>query len=197
MVAFKFPPFHAFAPSYTLQPVAATRAKQTTLWCDLIRAYCRHHCIFWLDTADTSISELFRNDAINRRLSDADIAHFLGALVNRGDGEWDASRQRVLVYWRRPAEWAELIFKWVEDTGQNGQVLTVHEIRKSDSSKGQGKCGRAADVLLNKRLTIVQSSTNSNSIPPCARCKLLKRKESAPLWKARSMTVWYVCTLLC
>lgn len=139
---FTFPAFHGFAPSFTLQPVAATRAKQTALWCDLIRAYCQHHRIFWLDTADVDARALFRNDAIDRRLSDADIAHFLGALVNRGDGEWDASRQRVLVYWRRPAEWADLIWKWVEQTGQNGQVLTVHEIRKSDASKGQGTLAR-------------------------------------------------------
>ena len=129
-MAFKFPAFHSFAPSFTLQPVEATRAKQVSLWCDLIRSYCRHHRIFWLDTADDRVRQLFRNDAIDRTLSDADATHFLTELVNRGDGEWDSTRTRVLVYWRRPAEWAELIFKWIEQTGQNGQVLTVHEIRK-------------------------------------------------------------------
>ncbi len=139
MATFKFPAFHAFPPSFTLQPVPATRAKQTQLWCDLIRAYCRFHHIFWLDTASAAAKELFRNDAISRSLSDADVKYFLGELVLRGDGEWDAARTRCLVYWRRPGEWADLIFKWVEDTGQNGQVLTVHEIRKSTASKGQGK----------------------------------------------------------
>lgn len=126
---FKFPAFHSFPPSYTLQPVAATRAKQTTLWCDLIRAWCRHHRVFWLDTSGNTASELFANASIARRLGDESIRHILGELVARGDGEWDATKTRVLVYWRRPSEWAELIFAWIENTGQNGQVLTVHEIR--------------------------------------------------------------------
>lgn len=137
--AFKFPPFHSFPPSFTVQPSPSTRAKQTQLWCDLIRAYCRHHRIFWLDTASDAAAALFRNEAIARRLADDDVRFFLGELVLRGDAEWAPDRSRCLVYWRRPAEWAQLIFKWVEDTGQNGQVVTVHEIRNGTSAQGQRK----------------------------------------------------------
>jgi len=128
-VSYKYPAFHSFPPSYTLQPVAGTRTKQVTLWCDLIRDYCAHHRIFWL----TFDSVLFRNDSIDRRLSDTDVKYFLGELVARGDAEWDTSRQRVLVYWRRPAEWGQLIWKWVEKCGMNGQVVTIHEMRSQNS----------------------------------------------------------------
>lgn len=143
--SFKFPAFHSFPPSYTLQPVAGTRAKQTTLWCDLIRSWCRHHRVFWLDKSSNTSSELFANAAIARRLGDDSIRHILRELVARGDGEWDATNTRVLVYWRRPSEWAELIFAWIENTGQNGQVLTVHEIR---NCAGQEFTGLELDTTM-------------------------------------------------
>lgn len=139
MADYKFPPFHSFPPSYTRQPVKETRAKQTQLWCDLIRDYCHAKRIFWLDVADAKSSSLFRNDALDRRLSDADILFFLGQLVARGDGEWDTDRRRCLVYWRRPNEWGELIWQWIESTGQNGKLLTVHEIRKGNYTQDQGE----------------------------------------------------------
>jgi ESCRT-II complex subunit VPS25 len=153
---FAFPAFHSFAPLYTRQPVEATRAKQVQLWCDLIRAYCRARRIFWLDIASANATFLFRNDAINRRLSSEDIQFFLGHLVDRGEGEWDSSRSHCLVFWRRPSEWGELIFDWVQATAQGGQVLTVHEIRGGVQSRDQGMCAsdlHCADMCFNVSLT--------------------------------------------
>lgn len=138
MTDFTFPPFHSFPPSFTKQPVEGTRAKQTQLWCDLIRDYCRVKKTFWLDVSEARESKLFSNDAIDRRLSDEDIRYFLGQLVSRGDGEWDPDRKRCLIFWRRPSEWGELIYQWIDKTGQNGELLTVHEIRKGTGSMGYG-----------------------------------------------------------
>jgi ESCRT-II complex subunit VPS25 len=135
---FVFPAFHSFPPSYTRQPVQATRGKQAQLWCDLIRDYCRARRIFWLDISGAHADRLFRNDAINRRLSSDDIRYFLGQLVDRGDAEWGSDHSRCLVFWRRPGEWGELIFQWVQASAQGGQVLTVHEIRDSAAAKDQG-----------------------------------------------------------
>lgn len=138
MDGYKFPPFHSFPPSFTRQPVEATREKQTELWCDLIRDYCRVKRIFWLDVSKAHESSLFSNAAIDRRLSDEDIRYFLGQLVARGDAEWDPDRKRCLVFWRRPSDWGELIYHWVDETARNGELLTIHEIRKSHTTVGQG-----------------------------------------------------------
>lgn len=135
---YKFPPFHSFPPSFTRQPVETTRAKQTELWCDLIRDYCRVHHIFWLDVSKAQETNLFSNVAIDRRLSDDDIRFFLGQLVARGDGQWDPDRRRCLVFWRRPSEWGEIIYQWVDETARNGELLTVHEIRKGTATIGKG-----------------------------------------------------------
>lgn len=138
MAEYAFPPFHSFPPSYTRQPVEATRAKQTQLWCDLIRDYCRVYRIFWLDVSVARESNLFSNAAIDRRLSDEDVRYFLGQLVARGDAEWDPDRKRCLVFWRRPSDWGQLIYQWVDATGKNGELLTVHEIRKGTATMGRG-----------------------------------------------------------
>ena len=66
-------------------------------------------------------------------MGDSDIAYFLGELVARGDGEWNAEKTRCLIYWRKPAEWADMIYGWVEDTGQNNTVMTVYEIRQGEA----------------------------------------------------------------
>lgn len=138
MDGYKFPPFHSFPPSFTRQPVEATRAKQAELWCDLIRDYCRVHRIFWLDMSKAHESSLFSNAAIDRRLSDDDIRYFLSQLVTRGDAQWDPDRKRCLVFWRRPSEWGEIIYQWVDKTARNGELLTIHEIRKGTATMGMG-----------------------------------------------------------
>jgi len=60
--SFAFPPFHAFPPAYTVQPTAATRARQVELWVACILDYCRHHRLFWL--GPEGHGQLFRNDAV-------------------------------------------------------------------------------------------------------------------------------------
>mmetsp|Transcript_12951 Transcript_12951/g.26264 ORF Transcript_12951/g.26264 Transcript_12951/m.26264 type:complete len:168 (-) Transcript_12951:1136-1639(-) len=149
---FTFPAFHGFAPSFTRQPVMATLSRQSTLWCDLIRNYCRHHRVFWLDVTEASGSPLFCNEAIQRRLSLEDIRFFLGELVNRGEGEWSTQKDRCLVYWRTPEEWGDVIYSWVDATGRNNTPLTVYEIRHGQGSAGQGEWVAPLQVFRTARL---------------------------------------------
>ena len=41
------------------------------------------------------------------------------------------------VFWRSAGEWADLIYAWVEETGQKGAVLTVYELREGDAVSGR------------------------------------------------------------
>lgn len=47
------------------------------------------------------------------------------------------NKSAILVYWRRPSEWATLISDWVDSTGQNGSVLTLYELVESDAVQNQ------------------------------------------------------------
>ncbi|GAB0489125.1 hypothetical protein MMPV_000341 [Pyropia vietnamensis] len=161
---FVFPPFHAFPPAYTVQPTASTRARQVELWVACILDYCRHYRLFWLGVEGHG--GLFRNDQVDRRLSAKDAHFFLSALVSRGGGRWEGAAGgssaaaagghggssssggsgdgrggggggRVLVYWRSPAAWGDLIYKWVEATARNGTVMTLYEVRLGEDARGQ------------------------------------------------------------
>ncbi|KAG8686329.1 hypothetical protein FRC09_014198 [Ceratobasidium sp. 395] len=38
----------------------------------------------------------------------------------------------VIVYWRRPEEWAEALHDWANQTGQLNTILTLYEIQNPD-----------------------------------------------------------------
>ncbi|KAK5168226.1 uncharacterized protein LTR77_006795 [Saxophila tyrrhenica] len=59
---------------------------------------------------------------------------------NGGRIEWLTTKGAVqsescYVWWRTPAEWADAIYGWVEDTGQRNSVLTVYEIREGEGKR--------------------------------------------------------------
>ena len=41
------------------------------------------------------------------------------------------------VFWRRPEEWADAIYTWVEETGQKGSILTLWEMLEGEATEGQ------------------------------------------------------------
>lgn len=46
---------------------------------------------------------------------------------------------RILVFWRRPEEWAESILAWISATGQNGSIMTFFELTEGDLVQKQGE----------------------------------------------------------
>jgi len=89
----------------------------------------------------------------SRRLAPKDAQFFLSALVSRGGGRWEDGANggaaagaspsgRVLVYWRSPAAWGDLIYAWVEATARNGTVMTLYEVRMGEDARGQGASRR-------------------------------------------------------
>lgn len=77
--------------------------------------------------------------------------------MTRGDGEWDAQKKRCLVYWRRPAEWGDLMYRWVDNTGQNNTVMTVYEIRQGDTAADQDFYGLDLDMTM-RALEMLQAA---------------------------------------
>ena len=65
--ALESPPHFAYPPFFTLQPVEQTRARQLSMWTELVLAYCAHARLFVVD-ADAPPQELFANAALPRKL---------------------------------------------------------------------------------------------------------------------------------
>lgn len=51
-------------------------------------------------------------------------------------------KSSILVYWRRPSEWSQLIYKFVERTGGIGSIFTVYDLIEGDDSVKEGKLCR-------------------------------------------------------
>jgi len=74
--------------------------------------------------------EILRNERIDRRLQPAHLAAILATLVAQGSANWEPTNQTraVLVYWRTPEDWAEVLHSWASATGQLSTILTLFEI---------------------------------------------------------------------
>lgn len=157
---FRFPAHYSFPPFFTLQPNVTTLSTQLNLWFDLILSYCKHYRQFKLSVSTIVNSPLFNNGAIGRRLDVVSIRRVLNHMTSaEGDrrAEWAVTpgaksktvdeQSVVWIYWKRPEEWGECVFAWVNDTGQKGSVLTVYELRESDAVQKMDWRGMDEDMF--------------------------------------------------
>ncbi|KIV98696.1 uncharacterized protein PV09_09524 [Verruconis gallopava] len=155
---FVFPPHYSFPPFFTLQPNPLTRSSQLASWETLILTYCRHHRIFQLSIVESFNTPLFTNASINRKLAIPDIRAVLEYMASSEGGnraEWtDKTKSRAWVWWRKPEEWADVIYQWIEGTGQKGSVLTVYELSQGDSTRGSDLHDLDPEVM-NKSLAVL------------------------------------------
>lgn len=162
---FPFPREYFFPAFFTRQPNLTIHHAQLTKWSSLVLAYARHHRIFRLALSAAADSDLFFNRTLDRRLAPPDIrevvdfmrkdgrAEYLqpgdtgsGGGNGNGDGSGSsatgaaavAAGDVVLIYWRKPQEWAALIEAYVDETAQKGSVLTVYELTEGENTRGTG-----------------------------------------------------------
>lgn len=153
--AFSFPTYTTFPPFYTLQPNLTTRARQLTLWSQFILSYAAHNRLYRLSLSSPP-ADLFANPAIHRALSEPDIRSVLDHMALPANGarvEWISAGAKgersasCWVFWRTLAEWADLIYGWVDETGQKGSVLTVYELREGEAVGGKEWVGMEEEML--------------------------------------------------
>ncbi|KAG1057535.1 hypothetical protein G6F46_001764 [Rhizopus delemar] len=62
-------------------------------------------------------------------------------MVKKGTAEWEGgpkgSKTEAYLYWHTPEEWANLIWNWINETGQNDQIVTYYEIAHGELAEGQ------------------------------------------------------------
>ncbi|KAI5370388.1 putative ESCRT-II complex, Vps25 subunit, winged helix-like DNA-binding domain superfamily [Septoria linicola] len=159
---FEFPSYASFPPFYTLQPNSTTRARQLELWSSLVTSYCAYHRLFRLSLSAPP-ADLFANSSISRSLKPADIRAIIDHMSQPSNGpsaEWIVPTGRgetsntCYVYWKTPAEWADLIYTFIEETGQKGAVLTIYELREGESSLGR-EWKDIDEALLRKALGVL------------------------------------------
>jgi ESCRT-II complex subunit VPS25 len=86
--------------------------------------YCRFHKLWRLHISDALETDLFYNKSLNRRLKLKDAMEVLESMI--GEGQLgDQENSTVVVYWRKPEEWANAIYDWVSGMGMEEELLLM------------------------------------------------------------------------
>ncbi|EJD07514.1 ESCRT-II complex, vps25 subunit [Fomitiporia mediterranea MF3/22] len=132
---FLLPSIHSFPPFFTQQKNVTTQATSVDQWCRLLLSYARHRNLFFLKVDDAEVvggdwDEILRNERINRRVLPDFLAFLLETLVVKNMASYEPPKQNrsVILYWRTPEEWGEVLHEWATSTGQLNTILTFYEI---------------------------------------------------------------------
>ncbi|KAF8634193.1 hypothetical protein AX15_001008 [Amanita polypyramis BW_CC] len=132
---FLLPSIHSAPPLFTEQPNPTTQAIATDHWIRLILTYARHRKLFFLKVEDAETSEndwdeVLKNERINRKMLPSHLSHIIEAMVKRNVATYEPPKQTrsVMLYWRSPEEWAEVLHSWATSTGQLNTILTYYDI---------------------------------------------------------------------
>ena len=154
---FTLPAYFHFPPFFTLQPNAATRAKQLKLWVDLLVSYtqaCTNPAYTPLPPATATPSSsplptsarpnpasrclqlsasapncvLFSHPRLNRLLSTSAVSAVLAAATAADYCCSNAAGSLVYLLPRTVAEWAEALYGWASEAGAGGAVGGVYTL---------------------------------------------------------------------
>ncbi|GMT28383.1 hypothetical protein PFISCL1PPCAC_19680, partial [Pristionchus fissidentatus] len=154
-MSFKWPWQYDFPPFFTIQPTLSTREKQLEDWSRLVIDYAQHNKIYTIDLVEAASSPLFNNSKLNRRLDSDGIKLVFAHLEAKKHVEWlDAGKTRCHVFWRRPEEWAALIYEWAASNGLINTPCTLYEITHGDDTVDESFYGLEKEVLLKALRTL-------------------------------------------
>ncbi|KAG0174525.1 hypothetical protein DFQ28_005818 [Apophysomyces sp. BC1034] len=75
------------------------------------------------------------------RLSFATLQEIIDEMVKQGTAEWEGGpkgpKAQAWIYWRKPDDWANMIWTWVNQRGMNNDIVTVYEIAHGDLAEGE------------------------------------------------------------
>ncbi|EIM90833.1 ESCRT-II complex vps25 subunit [Stereum hirsutum FP-91666 SS1] len=132
---FVLPSIHSAPPFFTQQPNETTQAVVTDNWTRLILAYARYRKLFVLRVEDAETTggdwdEVLRNERINRRLLPSHLSFIIASMVTKNLAAYEPPKQTrsVILHWRLPEEWAEVLHEWASASGHLNTILTFYEI---------------------------------------------------------------------
>ncbi|ELU43651.1 ESCRT-II domain-containing protein [Rhizoctonia solani AG-1 IA] len=129
-----------YSATESQQPNPTTEASSFEVWSKLITSYGRSKNLFVLRAEDATIkdgswAEIFINPRIKRGLTERHLELILSRLVSNKLAEFEPPNQTrsVIVYWRKPEEWAEALHDWVSMNLMS--ILTRHRPSAGESNR--------------------------------------------------------------
>ena len=138
------PAAYDYPPMWHVQATQATRRRQLERWSGIVQAYCRQRQAWRLAPAAARATPLFRHTRLRKTLPLPEavaVVDWMASAEGLRRAEWigrPGEQSSAWIYWRRPEEWADVIYAWVEATGQKNTVLTLYELTEGDATLSQG-----------------------------------------------------------
>ncbi|KAF5386940.1 hypothetical protein D9615_001718 [Tricholomella constricta] len=162
------PTFYTLGAAIFHQPNPGTQAIAIKQWTHLLLAYARHRRLFILRIEDSETTgnewdEVLRNERVNRKLLPPYLSHILSFMVTTDVAAYEPSKQTrsVLLYWRSPDEWAEILHSWATTTGQLNTILTFYDITDPPI---ESELTGIPISLLRKAITILSKTNRAQMI---------------------------------
>ncbi|KAI9294102.1 ESCRT-II complex, vps25 subunit [Neoconidiobolus thromboides FSU 785] len=138
-MSFQYPKIFDFPPLFSKQIVPKIQEEQIEHWKQIILNYYYYHRLFLLDInlfnkQDISM-ECFENKKIGRKLN----LDFLKEIVT----EMYKCKlvlfedEKFIILWRKPNEWADIIYQWVKDNGQNNKTFLLMDLIDDEDHKNE------------------------------------------------------------
>uniref|UniRef100_A0A1A9W7T0 Vacuolar protein-sorting-associated protein 25 n=1 Tax=Glossina brevipalpis TaxID=37001 RepID=A0A1A9W7T0_9MUSC len=155
MTDFQWPWEYGFPPFFTLQTHKETRHQQLNVWCDLFLKYLKHLNKFTINVNESTFP-LYYNECANRRLSSDMILKILEKLQSTGHAQpLDKKGYEWLIYWYTLEEYGNMIYEWIQETGQTNTVCTLYEISSGELTNDKEFHG-IDEVILVKVLRLLE-----------------------------------------
>jgi len=165
---FLLPSIHSAPPFFTEQPNPSTQSIATEQWIRLILTYARHRRLFILrvedaETAESDWAEILRNERINRKITPNHLSNIMEAMAETNLAIYEPPKQArsILIYWRLPEEWAEVLYQWVVDSGQLNTIMTFYDITDPPV---ESALTNIPEPLLRKAIAILGKTSRSQMI---------------------------------
>ncbi|KAI5476368.1 hypothetical protein MNV49_007817 [Pseudohyphozyma bogoriensis] len=163
---FTFPPLFSFPPFFTKQPNEQTWTHQQAQWISLILSYARFHKLHRIDISEEGTRiELFHNKLIDRRLQLPTLRLVVARMVAEGSAAYDSSGTSskatptgAWIYWKRPEEWANVIFDWIKEAGLGNSIMTFYELTEGGDLVHTTDFYKLPEPILRKALDVLVKS---------------------------------------
>lgn len=102
---------------------------------------------------------IFKNDKIKRTASNEFILNIYEYLIEQRSAEWIDPKNKnhgILIYWHPLEEWSQIIYDWIDNTGQQGTILTIYELRKGDLALNREFYGMNYHMMVRVLETLVK-----------------------------------------
>lgn len=138
---FVLPSIHSYPPFFTLQNANGPVEAQLSNWVRVIVSFARFHRIWtviddgiqdWSDPSNPWHT-LFHNPRIKRTLTRSLQSHIFGNLHTTNVFQREPQGTISLVFWESKSRWGEIMWDWIDKTGQINTILTAYELIEPDS----------------------------------------------------------------